>query len=867
MACFWKCVTSAIIFLSFTIGYSRADDLFNRPVLAIDLGSHSALIRSLATNSSGDFVVTGSVDRTVRIWSTRDGALIGTIWLPVGPELIGVVNAVAISPDGNEIAAGGYTDSLTEGGGTVYIFDRPSGTMIKRIILERSTDVKSLAFSRDGRYLASTFASLGLRVFDKNKEWGEVFRDEDYNDDSFGMAFSNDGRLATVTSELGGTIRLYDQTFKPIIKPTKISNSGRPRSIAFSQDGQTLAIGVVDTIVTVDLLDMRTLTLLPSPPITGLTTKLFGSYTVAWSKDGHTLFAGGDVYDSAGQRVLVAWSGQGFQEQHILAYCGDDGVTGIATTPDGKILYAAGSECLGALASNGSPVWAIPTQIADLSDLVDTLNISNDAKKIDFHLEGKDKSPLRFNVEDLSLTDRSTDDGSTLAPNRNGIRVDGWRDSDHPTLNGKDLEIKPRDKSRCLAVAKDAKHFYIGSSFYLTAYDPEGKIIWRHKTRVETRAVNASADGRILVAVYDDGTIRWHRADDGRELLVLQVFANRKDWVLWTPEGFFAASRHAQDALKWVTSHGPDKAATITSASAIPNLNRPDALPLVLTHLETERALGIADIVATRHFIQDATGAASPPGAVLHILAVGINHYGDKAGALGLEFAAQDAHDVAAKLSERESSVSNKKSGLYAAALPLYLYDDGASKSKIIDAFGAVQRNMERDNSGTDVAIVLIAGHGMVIPGKGFFLIVNGFDPSTPGTKVSTSISSQELHDSIAALAEHGRVLILLDACHSGSVGAVKPNATELKNSIVMANVTVLTASTATESAQEKKDWGHGAFTRVLLDAIDGGAGEGVISVSELEKYMRINLQKLTQGEQHLGVGMMFDDPIFVVGQ
>ena len=50
--------------------------------------------------------------------------------------------------------------------------------------------------------------------------------------------------------------------------------------------------------------------------------------------------------------------------------------------------------------------------------------------------------------------------------------------------------------------------------------------------------MNASKDGRVVVTAYGDGAIRWHRADDGRELLALQVLPNKEsdptkwDWVL-----------------------------------------------------------------------------------------------------------------------------------------------------------------------------------------------------------------------------------------------------------------------------------------------------------------------------------------------
>jgi hypothetical protein len=67
---------------------------------------------------------------------------------------------------------------------------------------------------------------------------------------------------------------------------------------------------------------------------------------------------------------------------------------------------------------------------------------------------------------------------------------------------------------------------FLGSSFALTAFDDTGTPKWRWQSRNEVWAVNASKDGRIVVAADGDGAIRWHRADDGRELLALQVIPN-----------------------------------------------------------------------------------------------------------------------------------------------------------------------------------------------------------------------------------------------------------------------------------------------------------------------------------------------------
>jgi uncharacterized caspase-like protein len=70
-------------------------------------------------------------------------------------------------------------------------------------------------------------------------------------------------------------------------------------------------------------------------------------------------------------------------------------------------------------------------------------------------------------------------------------------------------------------------------------------------------------------------------------------------------------------------------------------------------------------------------------------------------------------------------------------------------------------------------------------------------------------------------LAEHGRVLVLLDACHSGATtldGSGKAvDAAALRRELAAANVTVLTSSAGSEASLESDAWQHGAFTRALL--------------------------------------------------
>ena len=98
----------------------------------------------------------------MRIWSLADGKLERTIGLPAGPGNVGQVKAVAISPEGALIAAGGWT-RITDADPQeqIYLFDRASGTLLRRIEGLPDT-VFRLAFSPDGGRLAAVLGHGGL---------------------------------------------------------------------------------------------------------------------------------------------------------------------------------------------------------------------------------------------------------------------------------------------------------------------------------------------------------------------------------------------------------------------------------------------------------------------------------------------------------------------------------------------------------------------------------------------------------------------------------------------------------------------------------------------------------------------------------
>jgi WD40 repeat protein len=832
--------------------------LYEQPVLVIDPGMHTAPINDAGVDGAGRLAVTGSQDKTLRVWSLADGKLLRTIRVPAGPGNIGRIDAVAMSPDGELIAASGWTKwTAATPEDLIYLIETHTSKIQKQISVP--TAIKKIAFSHDGRYLAAGIGRAnGLRVYDRDRQWAERFRDKDYGWDTYGLTFATDGRLATASED--GKIRLYDRNFKLVVPPRQATGGKLPFRIAFSSDGTKLAVGYVDVPIA-ELFDGHSLVSQPKPDVVGLNNG--NLISVAFSVDGKTLYAGGgyDVADGNNSPVL-AWTDAGRGKRRLLP-AGSETILALAALPGARLLVATGDPLLEMLEPDDMPRWVNPSPTANLRDQEQTFAVSADGTIVDFGFEPSGKSPLRFDLRALKLSRDPPADHQTAVAKQVGLAIGGWKNELSPTLNAKPIELERDEVSRSLSVHPDGNRFVLGTEWTLRALDAKRQRLWQNPVPSVVWAVNITGDGRLVVAAYGDGTIRWHRMDDGRELLALYVLKDKQNWVAWTPEGFYYATPGAFGVLRWHINRGFDAAAETVPVSAIPRLRRPDALPLVLQELETARALGIDDMKAARRDVQIATRSAKAPGARLHVLTIGVSNYGEKAKGLKLKFAERDARDVANTL------INTQEGGLYAEVKSKFLPDGMANKDAIFDALAAMERNM-RVGTGGDLAVVMFSGHGTMI-GNQFYLVPYGVDDSTPARLKSSAIPATEFQREISQLAAHGRVLVLLDACRSaGLIGAV-PGADVLRSVLAASNVTVLTSSTADKISREDDKWQHGAFTKVFLDGLSSGDEidadrNGVISMAELTAYMKKHLFELTNGDQQLGLEQRFQDDVFVSG-
>lgn len=844
-----------ILLAALACGPARAQEALppgfhDRPVLVVDPGAHTARILRADVDEAGRFAVTASDDKTVRVWSLDDGTLLRTIRLPAGPGNVGKAYAVALDPAGETIAVGGWT-SWTEAHPTqsIYLYDRATAALRQRIDGLPNV-VLHLAFGPGGRHLAATLGGPnGLRVFDRERGWAEVVRDTDYGDSSYGADFAADGRLATTSDD--GWVRLYGPDLR-LLHRARPPGGSRPFGIAFSPAGDRLAIGFDDSTA-VALLDGRSLAPLPAPATAGIDNGDLSK--IAWAAEDR-LLAAGRYQDGTGFPV-VEWAAAGRGARRLLP-AGQDTVMSLRPLPGGAVLVAGGGPFLGRIDAAGHSAWAVPPPLADLRDQQASLAIAADGATVDFGFEQWGRAPARFDLGALALTLAPPADGRTAKPRQQGLPVADWEDSTRPTLAGAPLPLDPFETAFSLALHPDGRRFVLGTHFALRAFAADGASLWRKPVPGTVWAVNVTGDGRLVVAAYGDGTIRWHRMDDGREILAFMPLVNRRDWVAWTPEGVYAASPSGHGVLQWHENQPGWQPAAAYPVRDIPGAYRPEAIKLVLQELETARALGIDDLAKLRRQVMLRTRSGVPPGARLHLLAIGVSRY--DAAHLRLNFAQQDARDVV-------SALSSTQDQLWVTGSRQYLADADATAESIDRGLTTLRDAMTGKD---DLAVIHFSGHGAMVEGKLYLL-----PPDVrPGDAVSirrSALPVDALKEQLLELARRGRVLVLLDACYSGGASldgsAKEVPSSVLSTALAAANISVLTSSSASQVSREDPRWQNGAFTEAFLEAL-GAADEnhdGLISATELARYIDRRVRNLTNGAQQPAMELRFDGTLFAV--
>jgi WD40 repeat protein len=272
-------------------------------------------VKSIAFSPDGKFLVSAADDRTIRLWDVFTGKEIRAF---IGHT--SAVTYVSFAPDGNLIAS-------ASSDGTVRVWEVNSGRELLKLVY--GYPVKAVAFSPDSHFLAAAceFAgseckSPGIELW--NARTGEPVRQIAEPDKGVeSLAFSPDGRLlASVGYQ--GPVHLWEVATGKGLRQFELKNPTHPPNLAFSPDGATLAIEDWSVVHLLDVATFRELRTLDRSQGIG----------VAFSPDGRMLAAAG------ADPLLVIWDTQTWEVRR-QGYHADVGSPQVAFSPNGRTLVEA----------------------------------------------------------------------------------------------------------------------------------------------------------------------------------------------------------------------------------------------------------------------------------------------------------------------------------------------------------------------------------------------------------------------------------------------------------------------------------------------------------------------------------------------
>ncbi|HEY9647123.1 MAG TPA: WD40 repeat domain-containing protein, partial [Chroococcidiopsis sp.] len=247
------------------------------PALVRTLAARTEQVLALAFSPDGTVLATGGggQESGLKLWDWQRGTLLYEF-----PRYRAIVFAIAFSPDGRYLASGGNDN-------VIRVWDLSNRTLLSELPEEQQ--ILSLTFSPDGKTLVSTTLGRTVKLWNLEDEEVETALGP-YVHPVWSVAFTPDGDRMIYSAKRGGirdeptnTVRVWDLEGEP--EQTLQAHDGEIKSIALSPNGRFVVSGGLDN--TVKLWDLET-----NLPIAFQAQHDSEIWSVAFSSDNRTFASG-----------------------------------------------------------------------------------------------------------------------------------------------------------------------------------------------------------------------------------------------------------------------------------------------------------------------------------------------------------------------------------------------------------------------------------------------------------------------------------------------------------------------------------------------------------------------------------------------
>ncbi len=206
-----------------------------------------------------------------------------------------------------------------------------------------------------------------------------------------------------------------------------------------------------------------------------------------------------------------------------------------------------------------------------------------------------------------------------------------------------------------------------------------------------------------------------------------------------------------------------------------------------------------------------------------------------------LQFASVDALKFAEALRLQEGK-------LFTRVYTTSLVNKEATRENILKAIERFPKMTPND-----MLVFFFSGHGVrARNAKGDTKYFYASAGTTPENILQRGLSWDDFTAQLSKV-NVGRILLFLDACHSGDISNGASNE-KVAASIARQMGIVFASSSGSEYSFENSEWGHGAFTKAILDAFSGGGDytkDDKVDWSELQLFVISKVRELTKGSQN----------------